>query len=115
MRKRRNFWLPSATPWTSSMTTLLLNTHPGYRLALRRCGKELDGINVPSPIPATVKGYAEGNHLDYWLSGYADHRMVQGIAAEYGVKGGRYFDFGGSTGRVFRNFALQTDAWDVWS
>ena len=69
----------------------------------------------PIPHPGNREGYAEGNHLDYWLSGYADHRMVQGIAAEYGVKGGRYFDFGGSTGRVFRNFALQTDAWDVWS
>jgi len=69
----------------------------------------------PIPHHDNREGYAEGDDLGYWLSGYADYQMIQGIAAEYGVKGGRYFDFGGSTGRVFRNFAIQTDAWDVWS
>jgi ubiquinone/menaquinone biosynthesis C-methylase UbiE len=69
----------------------------------------------PIPHHDNREGYAEGDHLMYWLSGYADYRMIQGLAEEYGVKGGRYFDFGGSTGRVFRNFEIQTDAWEVWS
>lgn len=69
----------------------------------------------PIPHPHNREGYAEGNDLMYWLSGYADYRMLQSFAAEYGIQGGRYFDFGGATGRVFRHFALQSDAWDVWS
>jgi SAM-dependent methyltransferase len=69
----------------------------------------------PIPDAQNREGYCAGDDLGYWLSGYADYRMIEGIAAEYGVKGGRYFDFGGSTGRVFRNFAIQTDAWEVWS
>jgi SAM-dependent methyltransferase len=69
----------------------------------------------PIPHAHNREGYADGNDLIYWLSGYADYRIIQDIAREYGVKGGRYFDFGGATGRVFRHFALQTDAWDVWS
>jgi ubiquinone/menaquinone biosynthesis C-methylase UbiE len=76
-----------------------------------RIGRDL----FPIPHLQNREGYSEGDDLGYWLSGYADYRMIQGIAAEHGVKGGRYFDFGGSTGRVFRHFAIQTDAWDVWS
>ncbi|MGA2049996.1 MAG: class I SAM-dependent methyltransferase [Terracidiphilus sp.] len=69
----------------------------------------------PIPHPQNREGYADGFDLTYWLSGYADFRMIQGLAEEYGVLSGRYFDFGGSTGRVFRNFAIQTDAWEVWT
>jgi ubiquinone/menaquinone biosynthesis C-methylase UbiE len=67
------------------------------------------------PHPVNREGYAEGFDLDFWLSGYADYETLRKLAAERGVTRGRYFDFGGSTGRVFRHFALQTDAWDVWS
>jgi SAM-dependent methyltransferase len=67
------------------------------------------------PHPYNREGYADGDDLVYWLSGYHDYRTIQGIAAGYGITGGRYFDFGGSTGRVFRHFAFQADAWDVWS
>jgi ubiquinone/menaquinone biosynthesis C-methylase UbiE len=70
---------------------------------------------VPIPHSHNREGYAEGNDLIYWLSGFDDYRMIEGLAAEYGINGGRYFDFGGSTGRVFRNFAFQTNAWEVWS
>jgi ubiquinone/menaquinone biosynthesis C-methylase UbiE len=69
----------------------------------------------PIPHPDNRERYADGNDLMYWLSGFVDYRMIQGLAEEYGVKGGRYFDFGGSTGRVFRHFSVQSDAWEVWS
>lgn len=77
----------------------------------KRIGRDL----FPIPHLQNREGYSEGDDLGYWLSGYADYQMIQGMAAEYGVKGGRYFDFGGSSGRVFRHFAIQTDTWDVWS
>lgn len=67
------------------------------------------------PHPVNREGYAEGFDLDFWLSGYADYETIRKLAAEQGVTRGRYFDFGGSTGRVFRHFALQADSWDVWS
>ena len=67
------------------------------------------------PHPSNREGYAEGFDLVFWLSGYADYETVRKLAADRGVTRGRYFDFGGSTGRVFRHFALQTDAWEVWS
>jgi SAM-dependent methyltransferase len=69
----------------------------------------------PIPQGDNREGYADGDNLGYWLSGYADYVMIQKLAKQYGVTGGRYFDFGGSTGRVFRHFAIQTKAWEVWS
>jgi SAM-dependent methyltransferase len=69
----------------------------------------------PIPQSNNREGYASGDDLGYWLSGYGDYLMIKDLAAEYGVIRGRYFDFGGSTGRVFRHFALQSEAWDVWS
>jgi ubiquinone/menaquinone biosynthesis C-methylase UbiE len=70
---------------------------------------------IPIPHDLNREGYAPGADLSYWLSGYRDYRKLQDLAAKYDIRGGRYFDFGGSTGRVFRQFAIQTDAWDVWS
>jgi ubiquinone/menaquinone biosynthesis C-methylase UbiE len=69
------------------------------------------------PIPGSNnrEGYAVGRDLAYWVSGYAEYVHMSKVARTYGVNGGRYFDFGGSTGRIFRHFALQSDAWDVWS
>jgi ubiquinone/menaquinone biosynthesis C-methylase UbiE len=70
-----------------------------------------------SPIPheKNREGYCPGYHLGYWLSGYADYQKTLQLVHKYGVTNGRYFDFGGSTGRVFRHFAFQSDKWDVWS
>ncbi len=61
------------------------------------------------------EGYFGQDHLGFWLSGYRDYRKTLEDVAPYGIDGGRYFDFGGSSGRVFRHFALQNDQWDVWS
>jgi SAM-dependent methyltransferase len=79
--------------------------------ARKRIAKDV----FPIPQGDNREGYADGDDLGYWLSGYADYLMIGHLAEQYGVTGGRYFDFGGSTGRVFRHFAIQTDAWDVWS
>lgn len=69
----------------------------------------------PVPHLHNREGYAPGNDFAYWLSGYVDYFKIQYLARVHGVDSGRYFDFGGSTGRVFRNFAVQTDGWDVWA
>lgn len=69
------------------------------------------------PIPATInrEGYFGDNHLAYWLSGLAEFQRLTTMAAAHGVTGGQYFDFGGSTGRLFRHFHFQSGAWGVWS
>ena len=67
------------------------------------------------PGSANREGYAIGRDLAYWLSGYAEYRLIEEIAQTHGVSKGRYFDFGGSTGRVFRNFVVQSSTWDVWT
>jgi SAM-dependent methyltransferase len=69
----------------------------------------------PIPSSSNREGYAGGRDLAYWLSGYAQFNMISNYAKANGVEGGRYFDFGGSTGRVFRHFAYQSRKWDVWS
>ena len=70
-----------------------------------------------SPIPAMInrEGYWGNDHLAYWLVGFAEYVRLTTIAASYGVAGGNYFDFGGSTGRVFRHFHFQSADWRVWS
>ena len=70
----------------------------------------------PAPLPecSNREGYCGDDHLGYWLHGYRDYRRTLAVLPD-GLVGGRYFDFGGSTGRVFRHFAFQSDAWDVWS
>jgi SAM-dependent methyltransferase len=69
---------------------------------------------APIPAEANREGYAGGDDFAYWISGYAEYRKLSDIARENGVEAGALFDFGGSTGRVFRNFFFQGD-WDVWS
>jgi ubiquinone/menaquinone biosynthesis C-methylase UbiE len=78
-------------------------------------GVALARDNIPIPASTNREGYAPGRDLGYWVSGYAEFKMIESIAKEYGITGGRYFDFGGSTGRVFRHFSMQRDCWDVWS
>jgi SAM-dependent methyltransferase len=70
-----------------------------------------------APIPARVnrEGYFGEYHFAYWLSGYAVYKEIEHVARTYGISGGNYFDFGGSTGRVFRHFHFQSDRWTVWS
>ena len=71
---------------------------------------------VPIPHLHNREGYSPGFELGYWMSGYAHYRRLKdNIAARYGLHSGRYLDFGGSTGRIFRHFALQSTAWEVWS
>lgn len=74
-------------------------------------------VRDTAPIPATInrEGYSGENHLAYWLSGLTEYRRITAMAAAHGVTGGQYFDFGGSTGRVFRHFHFQSGDWRVWS
>lgn len=69
------------------------------------------------PLPDTInrEGYCDGDHLAYWLSGLADHLKTVEAAARYGVNGGKFYELGGGTGRVYRHFAIQSDVWEVWS
>jgi hypothetical protein len=69
----------------------------------------------PVPAPVNREGYCGDDHLRFWLSGYAEYLLATETAAAHGVQGGRFYDFGGSTGRIFRHFAAQSDAWEVWS
>lgn len=75
--------------------------------------------NDPAPVPDVPnrEGYFTGPNanLEYWLSGYIDYQKTIAAAEMYGIGGGKFFDFGGSTGRVFRHFAFQDKKWDVWS
>ncbi len=69
------------------------------------------------PLPAAInrEGYCGDDHMRFWLSGFSEHLMACETAAAHGVHGGRFYDFGGGTGRIFRHFAAQSDAWEVWS
>jgi SAM-dependent methyltransferase len=71
----------------------------------------------PFPIPHTENRelYCGDDHLHYWMTGLSDYDKVTATIRPYGMEGGRYYDFGGGTGRVFRHFAAQSDAWEVWS
>jgi len=71
--------------------------------------------HAPIPAPENREGYSRGRDFGYWISGYLAYLNVCEMAARQGVIGGRYLDFGGSTGRLFRHFLFQGDAFDVWS
>ncbi len=70
---------------------------------------------APIPDRENREGYFAKHHLAFWISGYRDYRKTIAAVEPYGIRGGRFFDFGGSTGRVFRHFEFQSDQWDVWS
>ena len=70
---------------------------------------------APIPAPDNREGYFAGNDLGYWIFGYAEYTRIAALAAKYGVTGGHYFDFGGSSGRLFRQFHYQSEDWTVWS
>ena len=99
-----------------------VSTHDWWREAHHDWwrGQDLDFSALmrrdPAPLPecSNREEYFGDHHLAYWLSGYRDYRKTLAALPD-GLVGGRYFDFGGSTGRVFRHFAFQSNAWDVWS
>ena len=93
----------------------LLSYMSAIRLTKRQLQKVLGRDQAPVPHINNREGYGPGQDLVYWISGYSDYVRIQALAARFAVEDGRYLDFGGSTGRVFRHFALQTDRWDVWS
>jgi SAM-dependent methyltransferase len=70
-----------------------------------------------SAIPAAInrEGYNGDAHFTYWVSGYVTFLQLSAIATKYGIADGRYLDFGGSTGRVFRHFHYQSNKWTVLS
>jgi SAM-dependent methyltransferase len=91
------------------------------KVLLEKSGLNVGGLAAamkrdtrPIPSSSNREGYASGRDLAYWLSGYAQFKMISDFAMPHGVRGGRYFDFGGSTGRVSRHFAFQSMDWDVW-
>jgi SAM-dependent methyltransferase len=71
----------------------------------------------PAPIPAVRnrENNQEESHFAYWLRGFAEFRQIESLASKHGGKSGRVFDFGGSTGRIFRHFLYQSSDWEVWS
>ena len=74
--------------------------------ALRR-----DTALIPAP---ENREYYGAHDFHYWISGYVEYLSLSRIAKKHGIAEGRIFDFGGSTGRVFRHFYFQ-GGWDVWS
>lgn len=70
---------------------------------------------LPLPAPDNREGYWRNNHAAYWMMGLKDFDAVRLAASSHGRHGGRAFDFGGSTGRVFRHFHCQQAEFDIWS
>ena len=69
------------------------------------------------PIPSVVnrENYAADSHARYWMTGLQDYDNVKRRLDEFSVHGGRLYDFGGATGRVFRHFFCQDGAFEIWS
>jgi SAM-dependent methyltransferase len=70
---------------------------------------------LPIPAPGDREGYKPRDHAGYWVLGLEDHDKVMDAARELSVGGSRIYDFGGSTGRVFRHFYCQDESFEVWS
>ena len=70
---------------------------------------------LPIPHSANREGYFGDYHASYWLSGLQDYDKVTAACDRLGIHGRRYYDFGGSTGRVFRHFYSQDRRFEVWS
>jgi len=71
--------------------------------------------DLPIPDDANREGYRLGNHRAYWQMGLDDYDKVLRAAHERSITAGRFYDFGGSTGRVFRHAYCQTSQFQVWS
>ena len=70
---------------------------------------------LPIPHRSNREEYCGDYHAAYWLSGLADYDKVVAALHRTSVKADRVFDFGGSTGRVFRHFFCQDRTFEVWS
>lgn len=66
----------------------------------------IDTDDMPLPAAEDREGYFEDRHLEYWLSGYYDSRMLFDSFQALGFSGrARCLDFGGCSGRVARHLA----------
>ncbi|MGQ0484404.1 MAG: class I SAM-dependent methyltransferase [Hyphomicrobiales bacterium] len=92
-----------------------ITNRPGWDLDIAAIASAL--AKDPAPIPANSnrENYNINEHFVYWLNGLAEYRRIVSLAAKHGVSGGRVFDFGGSTGRIFRHFLYQSSDWEVWT
>lgn len=71
---------------------------------------------LPLPDFANNEGYTpNGSVLPYWTFGLDDYLKAMNACSAAGVNVRRVFDFGGSTGRVFRHFYCQDEMREVWS
>lgn len=88
--------------------------NPFYTGADLRERLERDRLAVPDF--ANNEGYTpDGKIFPYWVFGLSDYFRALAACESQGVDPIRVFDFGGSTGRVFRQFYCQDRAREVWS
>jgi SAM-dependent methyltransferase len=99
---------PNLKAWLFWMSDVLEKDGAGRRERVLRDA-------YPLPDVVNREGYSSDDHLAFWMSGFADYLKTLETVAPYGCTGGRIYDFGGGTGRVFRHFAAQSDAWEVWT
>ena len=70
---------------------------------------------LPLPHGENREGYASSDHVRYWTTGLEDFEKVMDSLRSVALPPGRLYDFGGSTGRVFRHVFCQTDAFEIWT
>jgi SAM-dependent methyltransferase len=70
---------------------------------------------LPIPHRSNREGYCGDDHARYWRTGLEDYDKVIAAMDRASVNRGRVYDFGGSTGRVFRHFFCQDRAFEVWT
>jgi SAM-dependent methyltransferase len=70
---------------------------------------------LPIPHRNNREGYSGDDHARYWLTGLEDYDKVVSAVDRASVNRGRLYDFGGSTGRVFRHFFCQDRSFEVWT
>jgi SAM-dependent methyltransferase len=85
----------------------------GHEFVAERVAEAIARDDARIPARQNREGYG-ATDAQYWMSGYVEYLTLTGIAARHGVRHGVMFDFGGSTGRVFRNFHYQ-GGWKVWA
>ena len=71
-----------------------------------------DFLPIPAPENREQYGYS---HSRYWMSGLEDYDKFVAACEHFDIAGGRYYDFGGATGRVFRHAYCQDRKFEVWS
>lgn len=77
--------------------------------------QRLAADTLPIPHDENREGYSAGWPFDYWANGLQDYARMLAVCERHGVKPRRFYDFGGSTGRVFRHFYVQDEPREVWS